>query len=140
VPLSKEGSRRNRRYQSHDVEERRLGAAGVAAAVAAALRRDFGPRGHAIKSIAAKTNANLRAVKNWYEGRNAPNGEFLILLCRHSDEVLETVLLLAGRPELVQKKRLMDAKRKVRAILKLMDEIEGTDAGSADPDKSKLIG
>jgi len=124
----------------NDVADRRLGAAGVAAAVAAALRRDYGLRGHAIKSIAAETNANLRAVKNWYEGRNAPNGEFLILLCRHSDEVLETVLLLAGRPELVQRMKMMDAKRKVREILTLLDEMDGMGAASVEDGKSKLVG
>ena len=108
-----------------------MGSAAIAAAVAAALRRDFGSRGHAIKSIAAQTNANLRAVKNWYEGRNAPNGEFLILLCRHSDAVLETVLLLAGRNDLVQKMNLTDVKRNVREMLRILDEMEGVDPESA---------
>jgi len=28
--------------------------------------------------------------QEWFEAKNGPNGEFLIALCRHSDQVLET--------------------------------------------------
>jgi hypothetical protein len=67
----------------------RMGAAGFAAAIADALHREFDGNGSAIKTIVGLTAANERAVKNWYQGRNGPSGEFLILLCRHSDHVLE---------------------------------------------------
>jgi hypothetical protein len=102
----------------------RIGAGGFAAAIAAALRKDFGDTRSAIKTIVSLTTANERAVKNWFEGRNGPSGEFLILLCRHSDQVLETVLLLAGRRELVTAKKLVDAKGKLREMLMLLDELE----------------
>ena len=36
-------------------------------------------------------------MKNWFDAKNGPSGEFLIALCAHSDEVLETFLLMAGR-------------------------------------------
>ena len=43
------------------------------------------------------TGANDRTVRNWFEAKNGPSGELLVALCRHSDEVLDTVLRLAGR-------------------------------------------
>lgn len=101
-----------------------VGAGGFASAIAAALHEEFGGTRSAIKTIVRVTNANERAVKNWFEGHNAPSGEFLIALCRHSDRVLETVLTLAGRTELVTAKRLVDAKAKLREMLAIIDEIE----------------
>jgi hypothetical protein len=102
----------------------RVGAGGFASAIATALHQDFGETRGAIKTIVSLTDANERAVKNWFEGRNAPSGEFLIALCRHSDRVLETVLMLAGRTELVTAKKLVDAKAKLREMLAMIDEIE----------------
>lgn len=101
----------------------RIGAGGFAAEIAAALRRDYGDHRSAIKTIVRLTSANERAVKNWYEGRNGPSGELLVVLCRHSDEVLETVLGLAGRSEIMKTKRLKDAKRTIKKILRLLDEV-----------------
>ncbi|MBE0703864.1 MAG: hypothetical protein IH582_11955 [Afipia sp.] len=103
---------------------RRLGAAGFAAAISEALHREFDGNGSAVKAIVGLTSANERAVKNWYQGKNGPSGEFLVLLCRHSDQVLEAVLVLAGREDLVNAKKLVDAKGKLREILSLIDEIE----------------
>lgn len=102
----------------------RIGAAGFAAAIADALHREFDGSGSAIKTIVGLTAANERAVKNWYQGRNGPSGAFLVLLCRHSDHVLEAVLLLSGRQDLVTAKKLVDAKGKLREMLTLIDELE----------------
>lgn len=55
---------------------------------------------------------------------NGPSGQFLILLCRHSDQVLETIPVLADRRELISAKKLADAKGKLREMLKLLDELE----------------
>lgn len=104
----------------------RIGAAGFAAAIATALHRDFGERGNAIKTIVRLTSANERAVKNWYEGHNGPSGEFLVLLCRHSDEVLESLLIMAGRMELVKAKKLVDAKSKLAEMLAIISQIDGS--------------
>lgn len=104
----------------------RIGAAGFAAAIADALHREFDGNGSAIKTIVGLTAANERAVKNWYQGRNGPSGAFLVLLCRHSDHVLEAVLLLAGRQDLITAKKLVDAKGKLREMLALIDEIESS--------------
>ena len=56
------------------------------------------------------TKANERAVKNWFMAKNGPTGRHLVDLVRTSDEVLEAVLLLSGREELVLAKKLADSK------------------------------
>jgi hypothetical protein len=65
-----------------------------------------------------------RAVRNWFEAKNGPNGEFLIALCRHSDEVLETFLLLAGRRDHLRARKLVRAKDALQEILVLLSELE----------------
>src|SRR5829696_6367094 len=76
----------------------RLGSVPFAQAVAAALREEFGILPAGIKTVARLAGANERAVKNWFQAKNAPSGELLVTLCRHSELVLETVLRLAGEP------------------------------------------
>jgi hypothetical protein len=76
----------------------------------------------AIKTVVEFTGANERAVKNWFDAKNAPSGEFVIGLCRHSNEVFETFLLMAGRVEHVKAKRIVEATDKLREILVLLDE------------------
>jgi hypothetical protein len=41
--------------------------------------------------------SNERAVRNWFDGKNGPNGEYLVRLVRHSDEMLDSFLALAGK-------------------------------------------
>ena len=50
-----------------------------------------------LKIVVQLTGANERTVRNWFDAKNGPSGELLVALCRHSDEVLATVLTLAGR-------------------------------------------
>jgi hypothetical protein len=59
-----------------------------------------------IKTVAAWTGANERTVKNWVSGQYGPCGSHLIVLMRHSDEVLDTVLLMAGLHDLRLAKKL----------------------------------
>jgi len=73
--------------------------ASFAASVAAALRLSYGGHGAAVKRVAQLTGANERAVKNWFEARNAPNGFHLVILARHSDDVLRLFLQMAGRSD-----------------------------------------
>jgi hypothetical protein len=100
-----------------------LSAARLAAAISAALHREYGETHAAIKHIVRATGANERAARNWFDGKNAPNGESLIALCRNCDHVLEAVLILAGRNDILSAKRLVDAKEKLRDMLKLIDEL-----------------
>ena len=93
--------------------------------IAAALHREYGDTHAAVKTVVALTGANERAVKNWFAAKNGPSGDFVVALCRHSDEVLHTFLLLAGREEQVKAKLVVDAKNKLREILGMLDELQG---------------
>ncbi len=97
-----------------------------AEAIAEALRRQFGGTPAAVKVVVRLTRANERAVKNWFDARNGPSGENLVSLLRHSDEVLETVLFLAGRHELVTARKLAGAREKLREMLAMIDELQST--------------
>lgn len=93
-------------------------------AVAGALRREFGAVPGAVKQVVRITGANERAVRNWFEARNAPSGENLVALMGRSDEVLETVLHLAGRQDLIATRRLSGARDKLREMLAMIDDIQ----------------
>ncbi|MEI3855864.1 MULTISPECIES: hypothetical protein [unclassified Ensifer] len=67
------------------------------AAVAAALRRELGGGGRAIKTIMRWTGASGRTAKYWLAGDRGPDGWHLVLLARHSDEVLQVALAMAHR-------------------------------------------
>lgn len=67
------------------------------AAIAAALRHELGGGGRAIKTIMRWTGASGRTARYWLAGDRGPDGWHLILLARHSDEVLRVVLSLARR-------------------------------------------
>jgi len=69
--------------------------------VAEALRTEFGSVPSALKTVAHLTRSNERAVRNWFEGKNGPNGENLVILMQHSDAVLKAVLGMARRQDLV---------------------------------------
>jgi hypothetical protein len=49
-------------------------------AIAAALHRQYGDTHGAIKAVVHVTGATERAVKNWFQAKNGPNGESLIRL------------------------------------------------------------
>jgi hypothetical protein len=48
----------------------------------------------------------------------------LIALCRHPDQVLETLLLLACRTEHVRARQIVAAKQKLHEILTLVNQLE----------------
>ena len=81
----------------------------------------------AIKTVMAYTGAGDRAVRNWFEAKNGPNGENLIELVRHSDEVLEAFLQMSGREEILTAKKLVDARNTLVEMLKTIDELQGSD-------------
>lgn len=102
---------------------------GFAVAIAAALRREFGGSPGAVKAVARVTLANERAVRNWFEAKNGPSGDNLIALIQVSDEVLEAVLRLAGRPELVAAQSLTRARAKLQQMLELIDDLDASEPG-----------
>src|SRR5882672_1726917 len=95
-----------------------------AAEIAAALHREYDGMHAGMRVVVQLTRANERAVRNWFDAKNGPNGEFLIALCRHSNQVLETFLLLAGRTEHLKARRVVEAKQKLLELLTLIRELE----------------
>jgi len=99
-----------------------------AAVISETLRETFSGSGRSIKTVMAYTGAGERTVKNWFAGKNAPNGENLVMLMRHSDEVLEALLLMAGRKDILTAKLLIDARGKLAEIVKIIDEVQADQA------------
>jgi hypothetical protein len=93
--------------------------------IAIALHKEFGGTAAAVKSVVRLTGANERAVKNWFAAKNGPSGENLTRLMGRSDEVLEAVLHLAGRQELIAARRLAGAREKLKEMLAMIDDLEG---------------
>ena len=84
----------------------------LATIVADALRHDFGDTPSAIKQIGRLTNANLRAIKNWYGARNTPSSGHLLLLARSSPSILEFILKQVGGDDLLDAFHLLGNKSK----------------------------
>jgi hypothetical protein len=93
-------------------------------AIAAALHREFGDTHAAIKTVVSLTGAHERAVKNWFSGRNGPSGAFVVALCRHSEEVFNAVLLLAGREAELKVRRVLTLKKQLRTLFELINDGE----------------
>lgn len=80
------------------VPRRRDGSSsGYATAIAVALRDELGTSARAAKTLTRWTGASERAAKYWLSGTRGPGGWNLILLARHSDAVLHSVLKMADR-------------------------------------------
>jgi hypothetical protein len=100
----------------------------LAAAIATALKAEFGNTPSAHKTMAQLTRSNERAVRNWFEGKNSPSGENLVILMRHSDLVLRTMLALADRQDLVVAIGLASLRRQ------LVDAVAAIDGLPIAPD------
>jgi hypothetical protein len=98
---------------------------GFASAIAEALRREYGGTSAAVKIVVRLTQTNERAVRNWFAAKNGPSGENLVILMRHSEEVLETVLFLSARHDLVTARKLAGAREKLREMLTMIDDLQG---------------
>jgi len=103
-----------------------------AAVIAETLRETFGGTRRSVKTVMAYTGAGERTVKNWFEGKNGPNGENLVELVRHSDEVLEALLLMAGREDILAGKLLVDARDKLVEMLEIINQLRVGES-AADP-------
>ena len=89
------------------------GAEPLAQAIATALKDEFRGTPAAIKTVAQLTRSNERAVRNWFDGKNGPSGENLILLMRHSNLVLITILGIVDRRDLVVSVGLASLRRQL---------------------------
>jgi hypothetical protein len=94
--------------------------------IAVAILAEWGETSSARKEVGRITSANERTVRNWFEGRNSPSGENLVRLIRHSDFVLEAVLKLAGRRELVQVAAVLDLRDRLQSIVVAIDELQAS--------------
>jgi len=92
--------------------------------IASALKSELKDRNSRAKLVAGWTGANERTVKNWILGRYAPCGRHLVALAQHSDQVLSTILKMAGRENLLIARKIDDLRQKV---LELADAMEKGD-------------
>ncbi len=94
-----------------------------AMAVAYALKSQLGATHRAVKIIMRWTGAGERTVKNWLAGVSGPNGQHLVELIRNSDEVLDVLLLMAGRQQIAAAKKLVDVRNKLAETIQQVDEL-----------------
>ena len=97
----------------------------LTAALALALKAEFGAVASSIKTVAKLTNSNERAVRNWFEGKNSPSADNLVILMRHSDQILRTVLELADRRDLMLAVGLSGLRAQLIDVLAAIDEMGG---------------
>jgi hypothetical protein len=94
-------------------------------AVAYALKSELGSTHQAVKIIMRWTGAGERTVKNWLAGISGPSGQHLVDLIRHSDDVLEVLLNLAGRQHIVAAQKLVDVRNKLAETVEQIDTLMG---------------
>ena len=111
------------------------GGNGFRSVIAETLHEAFGGTRMSVKAVMACTGATERTVKNWFQGKNGPNGENLIDLMRCSDEVLEVVLWMAGREEVLAGKMLVDAREKLGEMLNIIDQLQFAEETSDSDDE-----
>lgn len=92
--------------------------------IAAALRRASAETGLHVKVVAGWTGANERTVKNWFSGQYGPSGEHLLVLARHSPEVLRTMLALMERKDLLVGHEIVEIERRIAKLHALVDELK----------------
>ncbi|MBH5385045.1 hypothetical protein [Bradyrhizobium diversitatis] len=109
---------------SYPIQVNDIGSAAFAQTIAEALHKEFGGTHAAVKTVVALTKANERAVKNWFSAKNGPTGRHLVDLVRTSDEVLEAVLRMSGRSDLIVAKKLEDSKKTLLKMLRLIGELQ----------------
>src|SRR5882757_8653562 len=88
--------------------------------IASALKLELKDRNSRAKLVTGWTGANERTVKNWILGRYAPCGRHLVGLARHSDQVLDAILTMADRQDLLLARKVEDLRRRVFEMAALM--------------------
>jgi hypothetical protein len=94
-------------------------------AIAYALQNQLGTTHQAVKIVMRWTGAGERTVKNWLAGVSGPSGQHLVDLIRHSDDVLEVLLILAERQQIVAAQKLVDVRNKLAETVGQIDELMG---------------
>jgi hypothetical protein len=91
--------------------------------IAAALQRASVESGLQIKTVAGWTGANERTVKNWFSGQYGPSGEHLLILARHCHEVLNTMLAIMERRDLLVKQEIVEIEQRIARLTVLVQEL-----------------
>ena len=116
MSLSKKDRKFPSRLASPDAEAERF-----AAAMAAALHETFGGSGSAIKTVARLAAVKERTVKNWFRGANGPRGDHLIRLAARSNGILDAVLVMSGRQDILAIARSNELRQRLAEILRMLD-------------------
>ena len=90
--------------------------------IALALKSELKDRNSRAKLVAGWTGANERTVKNWILGRYAPCGRHLVVLAQHSDQVLNAILSMAGRQDLLLARNVEDLRQKLLELAAIVGE------------------
>ncbi len=90
--------------------------------ISSALRSELKDRNSRAKLVAGWTCANERTVKNWILGRYAPCDRHLVVLAHHSDQVLNAILSMADRQDLLLAPKVEDLRRKVLELAAIIGE------------------
>jgi hypothetical protein len=90
--------------------------------IASALRSELEDRSSRAKLVAGWTGANERTVKNWISGRYAPSGRHLVILAQHSDRILNAILSMADRQDLLLAGKAEDLRRKLLELAVIVGE------------------
>jgi len=97
-------------------------------AIAYALKCELGSTHQAAKIVMGWTGAGERTVKNWMAGTSGPSGEHLVELVRHSDHVLDVLLVLGGRPRMAGAQRLVSVRNQLAETIQQIDAVLGEEA------------
>ena len=98
--------------------------------IALALKSELKDRNSRAKLVASWTGASERTVKIWILGRYAPCGRHLVVLAQHSDQVLNAILSMADRQDLLIARRVGDLRRKVLELAAIIGEPDALDSRS----------
>lgn len=102
--------------------------------ISEALKKELGRSHRATKTVMRWTGANERTVKNWITGTRGPSGGYLVALIRNSDEVMESILHMANRPQAVAIARIPDVVRLMSEVLELFRRVGSNDPTRPDPE------
>ena len=92
-------------------------------AIAYALKCELGSTHQAVKIIRKWTGAGERTVKNWLAGVSGPSGQHLVDLIRNSDDVLQVLLIMAGRNQTVAVQHLGDVRNQLMQTVEKIDRL-----------------
>jgi hypothetical protein len=59
-------------------------------------------------------------VKNWFSGTYGPSGEHLLILARHCDEVLDAMIVIMDRRELLVGHKILEMERRIRELAEVL--------------------